>query len=112
MAHDREGGRERQWTFLTNHAHVLVCIARDPGIRVQDIAERVGITLRAAQSIVGDLAAAGYVSRTKVGRRNQYEVHPELPFRHPLEREHSVGNLLDALARRRDESVPPTRGPS
>lgn len=87
----------RQWTFLTNHAHALVCIAQDPGIRIQDIADHVGITLRAAQSIVGDLVADGYVTRTRVGRRNTYEVHPELPLRHPLEQEHRVGELLDAL---------------
>ena len=89
--------RGRGWTFLTNHAHVLVCIAHDPGIRIQDISEQVGITLRAAQGIVSDLVDAGYVSRTRVGRRNQYEVHPDLPFRHPLEQEHRIGGLLETL---------------
>lgn len=84
----------RRWTFLTNHAHVLVCIARDPGIRGRDIAERVGITERAAQSIVADLVAEGYVTRTRVGRRNTYEVHPDLPLRHPVEQAHQVGDLL------------------
>jgi hypothetical protein len=87
----------RPWTFLTNHGHVLVCTAQDPGIRIRDIAERVGITLRTAQGIVGDLVDAGYISRTRVGRRNQYEVHPELPLRHPLEREHQIGVLLGVL---------------
>ena len=87
----------RTWTFLTNHAHVLVCIAQDPGIRVQDISERVGITLRSAQGIVGDLVEAGYVSRTRVGRRNRYEVHPHLPFRHPIEGAHAIGSLLAVL---------------
>ena len=95
MSVSHEAGRG--WTFLTNHAHVLVCIAHDPGIRVQDIALRVGITLRAAQGIVSDLVDAGYVSRTRVGRRNQYEVHPDLPFRHPLEQEHRIGGLLETL---------------
>jgi predicted transcriptional regulator len=89
--------RERRWTFLTNHAHALVCIASDPGIRIQDIADRVGITLRAAQDIVSDLVAAGYITRTRVGRRNRYEVHPELPLRHPLEQDHQVGELLGAI---------------
>jgi DNA-binding MarR family transcriptional regulator len=87
----------RGWTFLTNHAHALLCIAQDGDIRIQDIADLVGITLRAAQGIVGDLVDAGYVTRTRVGRRNRYEVHSELPFRHPLEREHQVEALLRAL---------------
>lgn len=87
------------WTFLSNHGHVLICIAEEPNIRGRDIADRVGITERAAQSIVADLVEAGYVSRDRVGRRNQYEVHPELPLRHPVEAEHSVGELLLALAR-------------
>src|SRR5512147_623334 len=88
---------ERRWTFLTNHGHALVCIAADPGMRIQDIADRVGITLRAAQDIVNDLVSAGYITRTRVGRRNRYEVHPELPFRHPLEQNHQVGELLGAI---------------
>lgn len=87
----------RRWTFLTNHAHALVCIAQDPGIRIQDIASRVGITLRAAQDIVNDLVEAGYVTRTRVGRRNRYEAHPELPLRHPLEQDHQIGDLLGAV---------------
>jgi hypothetical protein len=87
----------RAWTFLTNHAHALLCIAQDADIRIQDVAELVGITLRAAQGIVGDLVDAGYVTRTRVGRRNRYEVHSELPFRHPLEREYQVEALLRAL---------------
>ena len=85
------------WTFLTNHAHVLLAIARDPEIRLRDIAERVGITERAAQRIVTELVEAGYVSRTKVGRRNIYEVDPRRPFRHPLEHDHDVGELLAVL---------------
>jgi len=86
------------WTFLSNHGHVLICIAEDSEIRGRDIAAQVGITERAAQSIVSDLVEAGYVSRERVGRRNQYEIHPELPLRHPVENEHSVGELLVALA--------------
>lgn len=83
------------WTFLTNHAHVLLCIARDPDIRVRDIALRVGITERAAQKIVHDLADDGYVSVTRVGRRNQYRLLPGGRFRHPLEAQHEVADLLD-----------------
>ena len=88
------------WTFLSNHGHVLICIAEDSEIRGRDIAAQVGITERAAQSIVSDLVEAGYVSRERVGRRNQYEIHPELPLRHPVENEHSIGELLVALAHR------------
>jgi predicted transcriptional regulator len=82
------------WTFLTNHSHVLLCIAADPGIRGRDIAERVGITERSAQSIVSDLVEAGYLTREKVGRRNHYQVHPDLPLRHPIEQDHQVTELL------------------
>jgi len=83
------------WTFLTNHAHVLICIAQDPGIRLRDVAERVGITERAAQRIVADLEGDGYLERTRVGRRNHYRVHLELGFRHPLEEHISVGSLIE-----------------
>ncbi|MGC8462418.1 MAG: helix-turn-helix transcriptional regulator [Acidimicrobiales bacterium] len=93
-----DGPTKPTWTFLTNHGHVLVCIAKDPGIRGRDIADRVGITERAAQAIVADLVAAGYVTRKRVGRRNSYEVHPDVPVRHPVEQPHRVGELLAALA--------------
>lgn len=89
-----DGERKPGWTFLTNHSHVLLCIAADPGIRGRDIAERVGITLRSAQGIVADLVEAGYLTRTKIGRRNQYEIHPDLPLRHPVEQDHQVAELL------------------
>lgn len=85
------------WTFLTNHAHVLLCVARDPGIRHRDVAARVGITERAAQRIVADLVDAGYLERTREGRRNRYQLHPELPLRHPLERSHHIGEILSVL---------------
>lgn len=93
------GGRSKSsWTFLTNHGHVLVCIAKDPGMRGRDIAERVGITERAAQAIIADLVAAGYVKRKRVGRRNSYEIDPDLPVRHPVEQPHRIGDLLAAVA--------------
>lgn len=85
------------WTFLTNHAHVLVCIAQDPESRLRDIAERVGITERSTQSIVADLVDDGYLTRTRVGRRNHYEVKADLPFRHPIERDHQVSSLLELI---------------
>lgn len=93
--------QKRSWTFLTNHAHVLVCIAEDPDIRGRDIAAKVGITERAAQAIIADLVADGYVTRTREGRRNRYRIHPEGPLRHPLEREHTIGELLSTLGRLR-----------
>jgi DNA-binding MarR family transcriptional regulator len=82
------------WTFLTNHAHVLVTVASDPDARLREIASRVGITERAAQLIVGDLEAAGYLSKERVGRRNRYQLHPGGRFRHPAESEQSVDRLL------------------
>ncbi|MCK4176575.1 helix-turn-helix transcriptional regulator [Aciditerrimonas ferrireducens] len=88
------GAGSPSWTFLTNHGHVLVCIANDPGIRGRDIAARVGITERAAQAIVADLVREGYVTRTKVGRRNVYRINPDRPLRHPCEQPHSIGELL------------------
>lgn len=86
-----------EWTFLTNHARVLLCIAQDPELRIRDMAERAGITERAAQRIIRDLVDGGYVSRCRAGRRNRYEVRPDRPFRHPLEREHQIGELLRLL---------------
>lgn len=87
------------WTFFTNHGHVLVCLAGDPDLRTRDVAEMVGITERSAQAIIGDLVDAGYVTRIKEGRRNRYEVHGGLALRHPLERDHTVGELLEMLGR-------------
>ena len=85
------------WTFLTNHAHVLLCIAQDPEMRLRDVAERVGITERATQRIVADLEADGYLERSKVGRRNHYRIHPELKFRHPIEEDIAIGSLIELL---------------
>jgi hypothetical protein len=86
-----------QWTFLTNHARVLACIARQPGIRLRDIADCAGITERAAHRIVCELDADGYLTRTRVGARNTYEIHPDRPLRHPHETGIEVGELLDLL---------------
>ena len=88
------------WDFLTNHAHVLLCVSRDSGIRLRDIAAAIGITERSAHKVILDLVEEGYVLREKEGRRNHYEVRPELPLRHPLEREREVGELLEALSAR------------
>jgi DNA-binding MarR family transcriptional regulator len=86
------------WRFLTNHAHVLVCVAHDPGIRLRDIAAAVGITERAAHRIVSELVAGGYVVRNKQGRRNRYEVVHDLPLRHPLVNGKAIGDLLEILS--------------
>ena len=85
------------WTFITNYGHVLLCIAADPGIRLRDLAVKVGITERATQRIVADLLAAGYLTLEKVGRRNSYRIRPDLPLRHPVERHHPIGTLLKVL---------------
>lgn len=89
------------WTFLTNHAHVLVCIAEEADIRGRDIADRVGITERAAQSIIADLVDTGYVTRAREGRRNRYTINTDGHLRHPLEVDHTIGELLVALGRLR-----------
>ena len=94
MTEERKPG----WTFLTNHARVLLCIARDSGIRLRDIGERVGITERAAHRIITELLAAGYITRTRNGRRNQYTINTELPLPDPLARGQNVGDLLAVLA--------------
>ena len=90
----------QDWTFLTNHAAVLVCIARDQRTRLRDIAGCAGITERAAQSLVGDLSQAGYVTRHRVGTRNFYEVHPEQAIRDPIAPEMEAGELLGPFLRR------------
>jgi DNA-binding IclR family transcriptional regulator len=85
------------WTFLSNHGHVLVCLARDPGVRVREVAVRVGISERAVLRILGELEAAGYVGRTREGRRTRYSLRAGLPLRHPVEAHRSVGDLVAAV---------------
>jgi hypothetical protein len=86
------------WTFLTNHARVLLCIAHDPGIRLRDIAASLGITERTAYGIVADLAEAGYIVKQKNGRRNRYQIQAHLPLPEPTRRERTVGEVLALLA--------------
>ena len=86
------------WDFLTNHAHVLVCVAHDSGIRVREIAAAVRITERAAHRILSELVEEGYVLRERQGRRNRYQVKTALPLRHPLFQEREVGELLKVLS--------------
>jgi len=82
------------WTFLTNHAHVLLCVAANPQILLRDVASLVGVTERAAQRIVSELEQEGYLTRERVGRRNTYRLNPDRPLRHPLDRGHHIGELL------------------
>src|SRR6185295_1361569 len=99
-----DASREQSgWTFLTNHFQVLACLARDPELRIRDIADLVGITERATVQILGQLEASGYLTKTRVGRRNHYTVHGDLPLRHPLQDEHQVGELLRVI----EPAIPP-----
>ena len=86
------------WSFLTNHARVLLCIAHDPGVRLRDIAAGLGITERSAYGIVTELAEAGYVVKQKDGRRNRYQIQAHLPLPEPTSRERTVGEILALLA--------------
>jgi len=101
------------WTFLTNHSHVLLCIFQNPKIRLSEIAERVGIKERTAFAIVSDLVNEGYLSKVRNGRRNEYVVHPELHFRHPVERDAQITALLNIVPRKQRNaggSEPPVSG--
>jgi predicted transcriptional regulator len=90
-------GHSHGWTFLTNHAHVLFCIAQDPEVRLRDVAVRVGITERAVQRIVTDLEEEGYLVVSKEGRRNRYQLQCERPLRHAIEQHCSVQELIDLV---------------
>lgn len=90
--------QDRSWTFLTNHAHVLLCISTGEELTARELALRVGITERSVQAILTDLTAEGYLIKSKVGRRNVYEVNPDGRLRHPLEASHTVGELVAALS--------------
>ena len=92
------GERDGSWTLLTGHGHVLVEIARNPGARIRDISAAAGLTERTVQAIVADLEAAGYLTRTRTGRRTVYTVDPHKLFRHPAQKGHRVGPFLALLA--------------
>jgi DNA-binding MarR family transcriptional regulator len=87
----------KPWTFVTSHTQVLLCISRDPEVRMRDVAEAVGITERAAQRILADLVESGYVERTRVGRRNHYKINESSMMRHVAQEGHEIGALLDLL---------------
>ena len=86
-----------RWMFLSHHAHVLLCIARNPDALLREIAAEVGITERAVQAIVNDLVSEGYLTRTRVGRRNHYEIHADVRLRHPMQHDLDAGTLLRLL---------------
>lgn len=86
-----------RWTFLSNHAHVLICLAQDPDLRLREVAERIGITERAVQNIIADLEHEGLVKRYREGRRNTYELSLDQPLRHPIEKHRRVGDLVDLI---------------
>jgi len=88
----------KQWRFVTNHTQVLLCISRDPDVRLRDVAEMVGITERAVQRIVADLVDAGFLQRQRVGRRSRYVINRDIEMRHPAQAGHDIGELLSLLA--------------
>lgn len=90
------------WTFLTNHAHVLLAIANDPEVRMRDVAGTVGVTERAVQMIVADLEDQGYLQRNRIGRRNHYVINDAANFRHPAENSHRIGELLSLFKEQDD----------
>ncbi len=85
---------EPSWTFLTNHAHVLILVSQDESIILREVASRIGITERAVQRIIADLEEGNYIEREKVGRQNQYRIASKRPLRHPIESHRSIGDLL------------------
>ena len=100
------GDRDGSWTLLTGHGHVLVEIARNPGVRIRDLSAAAGLTERTVQAIVADLEAAGYLTRTRIGRRTRYTVNPDSPFRHRAQQGLRVGPLLDQLTAMADADQP------
>ncbi|MGN7189487.1 MULTISPECIES: winged helix-turn-helix domain-containing protein [unclassified Curtobacterium] len=96
-----------QWTFLTNHAHVLLCVAANPDARVREIAQTVGVTERATQRILTELEDAGYLTKARDGRRNRYTLNPDARMRHPMDQEHHIGELVTLLT-----AQPAAQGPA
>ena len=87
-----------RWTFLTNHAHVLIVLSDEPDIVLREVAVRVGITERAVQRIVQDLEEGGFIEKQRVGRKNQYNIIPNVALRHPIEAHRTIGDILDLIA--------------
>ena len=92
-----EKSQSAAWTFLSNHTHILICLGKDPHLRVRDISSLVGITERAVLRILSELEDAGAVSKIREGRRNHYALNLELPLRHPLEAHRTIGELMEII---------------
>lgn len=103
MSQNYEQEKSSGWTFLSNYSHVLICLARDPNMRMREVADRVGITERAVQRIVAELEEAGALTRIKEGRQNRYEIATDLPLRHPLESHRTIGDILRVVAQDDEE---------
>lgn len=103
----KDGMSSGSWTFLSNHAHTLVCLARSPDVVLREVAVEVGITERAVHNIIADLEASGVLTRERDGRRNHYEIHRERPLRHPVEAHCTVGQLIDMVVKQ--SANPPGR---
>ncbi len=103
------GVDQPRWTFLTNHGHVLLCLARSPALRLRDVAVEVGITERAVQRIVADLEEGGYLTRRRSGRQNEYDIDGDRPLRHPVEAHQRVRSLIALAADPRPRAAPPAR---
>lgn len=101
-----DGHKSDTWTFLSNHTHVLICLSRDPCLRLREVAQQVGLTERGVQKIVRELASAGLITRFRQGRRNRYRIHPDHMLRHPVEAQCSVADLL-----RMAGAFPPRQAP-
>ena len=99
------------WTFLSNYSHVVICLAKDPMMKMREVANRVGITERAVQRIIAELEAAGVLTRTRAGRQNSYEIDTDMPLRHCLEAQRTVGDLLSALIPVAAQSMERSRTP-
>lgn len=100
--------RPGRWTFLTNHGHVLLCLARSPELRLRDVAAEVGVTERAVQRIIADLEDGGYLVRRRSGRHNEYEINTSLPLRHALESHQNVQALVRLVGKRGTMATPAT----
>lgn len=95
--------REASWTFLTNHAHVIICLTQQPEARMRDVALQVGVTERAVQRIIADLEEAGIITRIRDGRCNHYLIHTDKPLRHPVEQHRTVGDLVNMATSHTEE---------
>jgi DNA-binding IclR family transcriptional regulator len=92
--------KKKEWTFITSHGRVLAYVAKHPQSTTQETAQRAGLSIRSVQQIITDLEKGGYIGRYREGRRNRYVIHPEIPMRHRLERDHAIGDILEALGYR------------